>query len=181
MNEKTLKVPLEEWSAHVADPPQAADAADGVLLNFLPDERRRLTLQGVELFALHYYAPWLGVLVPERDRLGSLDVRYDPRDISRIYVRDPSDGQFRVGDAPRRRDGLADTMRASARSPRKTGNASAHGDRENRDLARDRGDRSRGTRDERADASLYESRGSRRGPRGAGGRGSEAIPDHGAQ
>lgn len=34
--------------------------------------------------------------MPERDRLGRLEIRYDPRDISRVYVRDPSDGQFRV-------------------------------------------------------------------------------------
>ncbi len=107
MNEKTLKVPLEEWRAHVPDPPQAADAPDAVMLNFLPEERRRLTQQGVELFALHYYAPWLGVLVPERDRLGSLEIRYDPRDISRIYVRDPSDGQFRVA---KRRDGATTSL-----------------------------------------------------------------------
>ena len=90
-----------------ADPPQAADAPDAVMLNFLPEERRRLTQQGVELFALHYYAPWLGVLVPERDRLGSLEIRYDPRDISRIYVRDPSDGQFRV---TKRRDGATTSL-----------------------------------------------------------------------
>ena len=29
-----------------------------------------------------YYAEWLGGLVPERDRIGKLEVRYDPRDIS---------------------------------------------------------------------------------------------------
>ena len=102
MNEKTLKVPLNEWSAHVSDQPAVADATEAVLLNFLPEKRRRLTPQGVELFALHYYAPWLGVLVPERDRLDKLEVRYDPRDISRIYVRDPCDNHFRVAT---RRDG----------------------------------------------------------------------------
>ena len=60
MNEKTLKVPVEEWSANVADLPQTVDAPEAVLLNFLPEERRRLAPQGLELFALHYYAPWLG-------------------------------------------------------------------------------------------------------------------------
>ncbi len=100
MNEKTLRIPLDEWRSRAAGPPPTVDAPDAVLLNFLPEQRRRLTPQGVELFALHYYAPWLGVLVPERDRLGRLEIRYDPRDISRVYVRDPSDGQFRV--TPRR-------------------------------------------------------------------------------
>ncbi len=105
MNEKTLKVPLAEWraSAHAADPPGVADTPDAVLLNFLPGAQRRLTPQGVELFALHYYAPWLGVLVPERDRIDKLEIRYDPRDISRIYVRDPGDKTFRVA---ARRDGV---------------------------------------------------------------------------
>ncbi|WP_036255246.1 Mu transposase C-terminal domain-containing protein [Methylocapsa acidiphila] len=102
MNEKTLKVPLAEWRAHAADLPGGADAPDAVLLNFLPGAQRRLTPQGVELFALHYYAPWLGVLVPERDRIDKLEIRYDPRDISRIYVRDPGDNTFRVA---ARRDG----------------------------------------------------------------------------
>jgi putative transposase len=103
MNEKTLKVPLTEWRAHIADLPEVADAPEAVLLNFLPGKERRLTQQGVELFALHYYASWLGVLVPERDRIGKLEIRYDPRDISRIYVRDPRDGAFRVAT---RRDGV---------------------------------------------------------------------------
>ena len=107
MNEKTLKVPLTEWNAHVADLPEVADAPEAVLLNFLPEKRRRLTQQGLELFALHYYAPWLSVLVPERDRLEKLEVRYDPRDISRIYVRDPGDNSFRVAT---RRDGVTASL-----------------------------------------------------------------------
>lgn len=107
MNEKTLKVPLTEWSAHVVDLPEVADAPEAVLLIFLPEKRRRLTQQGLELFALHYYAPWLGVLVPERDRLEKLEVRYDPRDISRIYVRDPADDSFRVAT---RRDGVTASL-----------------------------------------------------------------------
>jgi hypothetical protein len=48
------------------------------------------------------YSPWLSAVVPERDRLGRLEVRYDPRDISRVYVRDPETRQFRPVE---RRDG----------------------------------------------------------------------------
>ena len=107
MNEKTLKVPVKVWSAHVANSSDTTDSAEAVLLNFLPEKQRRLTPQGVELFALHYYAPWLGVLVPERDRLGKLEIRYDPRDISRIYVRDPADAKFRVA---MRRDGVTTSL-----------------------------------------------------------------------
>ena len=47
-------------------------------------------------------------------------------------------------------------MGAPARSPRKARDANSHGDPENRDLARDRDDRSRGARDEGADAALFE-------------------------
>jgi putative transposase len=59
-----------------------------------------LTPQGVSFGALDYYAPWLGKLVPERDRLGMLEVRGDPRDLSHIYVRHPHTGLFQP--APRR-------------------------------------------------------------------------------
>jgi len=51
-----------------------------------------------------YYAEWLGRLVPERDRIGKLEVRYDPRDISRVYVRDPHSGALLP---VARRDGVA--------------------------------------------------------------------------
>lgn len=73
------------------------------MLLFLPGARRRLTPQGVELFALYYCAPWLGVLIPERDRIDKLEIRYDLRDISRIYVCDPGDKTFSVAT---RRDGV---------------------------------------------------------------------------
>ena len=42
-----------------------------------------------------------------RDRLGRLEVRYDPRDLSHIYIRDPETSDFRsVG----RRDGRLDPI-----------------------------------------------------------------------
>ncbi len=40
--------------------------------------------------AIDYYSPWLGVFVPERDRLGKIEVRCDPRDLSHIYLRHPA-------------------------------------------------------------------------------------------
>lgn len=101
-NSKTLKVPMTEWHRNAARLPHFGDDPQGVLLSFLPGTERQLSPQGISLFALHYYAPWLGSFVPQRDRLGKLDVRYDPRDISHVYVRDPDTRQFRpVG----RRDG----------------------------------------------------------------------------
>lgn len=101
-NSKTLKVPLTEWQRNSAELPNPGDDPQRVLLSFLPGAERRLSPQGISMFAMHYYSPWLGILVPERDRLEKLEVRYDPRDISHIYVRDPETGQFRPVE---RRDG----------------------------------------------------------------------------
>ena len=101
-NAKTLKTPAAEWAQYSRDLPRLEDDAARVVLAFLPGAERRLSPQGVSLFALDYYSPWLGRLVARRDRLGRLEVRYDPRDISHIYVRDPETREFRsVG----RRDG----------------------------------------------------------------------------
>ena len=106
-NAKTLKTPAAEWAHYSGDLPRFEDDAVRVVLAFLPGAERRLSPQGVSLFALDYYSPWLGSLVPLRDRLGRLEVRYDPRDISHIYVRDPETREFRsVG----RRDGRLDPI-----------------------------------------------------------------------
>ncbi|WP_416333469.1 transposase [Agrobacterium tumefaciens] len=101
-NSKSLKVPITEWQRNATALPRFDDDPQRVLLSFLPIAERQLSPQGISLFALHYYSPWLGVLVAERDRLGKLEVRYDPRDISHVYVRDPETRQFRPVE---RRDG----------------------------------------------------------------------------
>lgn len=101
-NSKTLKVPFTEWQRNGAALPRFDDDPLRVLLSFLPGTERQLSPQGVSMFAFHYYSPWLGVLVPQRDRLGKLEVRYDPRDISHVYIRDPETRQFRPVE---RRDG----------------------------------------------------------------------------
>ncbi|MCB1533947.1 MAG: transposase [Rhodoblastus sp.] len=101
-NARTLKAPAVEWAHDSGSLPRFEDDPARVVLAFLPGTERQLSPQGVSLFALDYYSPWLGSLVPRRDRLGRLEVRYDPRDISHIYVRDPETKEFRsVG----RRDG----------------------------------------------------------------------------
>lgn len=101
-NAKTLKVPLAEWQRNAAALHDVGDDPQRVLLSFLPGAERQLSPQGISMFALHYYSPWLGIIIPERDRLGKLDVRYDPRDISQVYVRDPETRTFRPVE---RRDG----------------------------------------------------------------------------
>jgi len=101
-NPKTLKVPFVEWRRDSTNLPDFCDDPKRVLLSFLPGAERQLSPQGISMFALHYYSPWLGIFVPERDRLGKLEVRYDPRDISHVYVRDPETRLFRP---VQRRDG----------------------------------------------------------------------------
>ncbi|MFF2323959.1 Mu transposase C-terminal domain-containing protein [Agrobacterium sp. NPDC058088] len=102
-NAKSLRVPETEWERRSKDLPIFNDDPMRVLLAFLPGVRRRLSPQGVSLFALDYYASWLGSLLPRRDRMEKLDIRYDPRDISHIYIRDTETSVYRpVG----RRDGL---------------------------------------------------------------------------
>lgn len=101
-NSKTLNVPVTEWHRNRAALPHFDDDPQHVLLSFLPGAERQLSPQGISMFALHYYSPWLGALVPQRNRLGKLEVRYDPRDISHLYVRDPETRLFR---AVERRDG----------------------------------------------------------------------------
>jgi putative transposase len=101
-NSKTLKVPITEWRQNSNNLLRFEDDPQHVLLSFLPGTERQLSPQGISMFALHYYAPWLGVLVPQRDGLGKLEIRYDPRDISHVYVRDPETRQYRPVE---RRDG----------------------------------------------------------------------------
>ncbi|MER9876818.1 transposase family protein [Mesorhizobium sp. M0195] len=102
-NAKTLKVPATEWNRLAHDLPRFDDDPMRVLLAFMPGAERRISPQGVSKFALDYFSPWLGSLVPRRDRLGRLEMRYDPRDISHIYIRDPDTREFRP---VARRDGL---------------------------------------------------------------------------
>lgn len=101
-NQRTLKVPAAEWDRQAPDLPRFDDDPMRVILAFLPGSARSLSQQGISMFAQDYYSPWLGALVPQRDRLGKLEVRYDPRDISHVYVRDPETREFR---AVERRDG----------------------------------------------------------------------------
>lgn len=101
-NPRKLTTPLDEWRRRCDGLPRPVDDPMAVLVNFMPRELRRISPQGVSLFAIDYYEPWLGRLVARRDRLDKLDVRHDPRDVSCVYVRDPDTGRFRP---VRRRDG----------------------------------------------------------------------------
>ena len=102
-NARKLTVPVLEWERRLPPTDRPVDERDHVLLNFLPRKTRRISPQGVSLFAIDYFEHWLGPLVARRDRLAPLGLCYDPRDISQIYVADP---ETRVWRPVRRRDGV---------------------------------------------------------------------------
>ena len=60
-------------------------------LSFLPEQERTLRPTGIHLFGLRYWSPALSADVGRSER--RLLVKYDPRDMSRIFVRRPS-GNF---------------------------------------------------------------------------------------
>lgn len=102
-NARKLTIPRLEWERRRPPTDRPIDDPEHVLLNFLPRTTRRISPQGVSLFAIDYFEHWLGPFVPRRDRLAPLDLCYDPRDISRIYIADPD---TRVWRPVRRRDGV---------------------------------------------------------------------------
>jgi putative transposase len=83
--------PLARWRNGVAEhgePPAVADP-QAFVVDFLPVLRRRVTREGIVADHIAYYADALRPLIAERDRLGPVLVRRDPRDLSRVWVLDP--------------------------------------------------------------------------------------------
>lgn len=64
--------------------PRTPSDPERLALEFLPSVSRAITRQGVVLNRIHYYEPFLEPLFDIGDR--KLVVRFDPRDLSRIYV-----------------------------------------------------------------------------------------------
>jgi putative transposase len=60
------------------------------LIDFLPLERRRVRREGVSLNSIYYWSDVLRSFIAEPERMV---VRYDPRDLSRVYLLAP-DGQY---------------------------------------------------------------------------------------
>ena len=60
-------------------------------VSFLPDEERKLRPDGIHLFGLRY---WSSALTADVGRVEEkLLVKYDPRDLARVFVRRPT-GNF---------------------------------------------------------------------------------------
>lgn len=56
------------------------------LLDFLPFEHRKVRRDGIRLFNIRYYDPVLSVWMGDDARL---PVKYDPRNLSRVFVQAP--------------------------------------------------------------------------------------------
>jgi putative transposase len=88
--------PIDAWQRrldsarvrHPADP-------ERFYIDFLPFERRLIRRDGIQLFRIHYWDNALSVLAGRSDQ--KLLIRYDPRDLSKVYVKDAgSDGYLAV-------------------------------------------------------------------------------------
>lgn len=84
--------PQSRWEEAVAGgfTPRAVPPsyAEDVLLDFLPSAKRQLGRTGIQFKRLRYWAPWFGPLV--RKGAGSVEIRFDPRDMSYIWVLGPA-------------------------------------------------------------------------------------------
>jgi putative transposase len=86
----TLRQPPEQaWNERLAQRATAIrhpqDSAR-FLLDFLPGERRRIRRNGIRIFNIHYWDNILSPLAGRSDQ--RYLVRYDPRDLSRVFLRD---------------------------------------------------------------------------------------------
>lgn len=89
-----LKVPpITAWEngIRVREPLRQVSNAKQFFCNFLPAERRLIRRDGIRLFNIHYWSNVLSPLAGRSER--PVLVKYDPRDLSRIYVSD-GDGQY---------------------------------------------------------------------------------------
>lgn len=62
--------------------------AEDVLLAFLPSAKRQLSRTGIHFKRLRYWASWFAPLIRKGE--GSIEVRFDPRDMSYIWVLAPT-------------------------------------------------------------------------------------------
>ncbi|WEX91792.1 DDE-type integrase/transposase/recombinase (plasmid) [Sinorhizobium garamanticum] len=84
--------PIAVWREHEGEIPlRLPQDRMRFWLAFLPEQERTLRPTGIHLFGLRYWSPALSADVGRSNR--RLLVKYDPRDMARIFVRRPS-GNF---------------------------------------------------------------------------------------
>lgn len=81
--------PIAVWREHENDIPlRLPQDRLRFWLTFLPEQERSLRPTGIHLFGLRYWSPALSADVGRSDR--RLLVKYDPRDMARVFIRRPS-------------------------------------------------------------------------------------------
>ncbi len=84
--------PIAIWRDHEGETPlRLPHDRRRFWLTFLPEEERTLRPAGIHLFGLRYWSPALSGDIARSNR--RLLVKYDPRDMARIFIRRPS-GNF---------------------------------------------------------------------------------------
>ncbi|HZS45371.1 MAG TPA: Mu transposase C-terminal domain-containing protein [Blastocatellia bacterium] len=89
------EIPVRRWEQSIAEwPPRLPSQADDlkILLGFL--EHRKLGRSGIELFGLHYNSPDLSVLRRAVKSHEKVRLKYDPNDISTVYVWDQLKNEY---------------------------------------------------------------------------------------
>ncbi|MBP2310218.1 Mu transposase C-terminal domain-containing protein [Azospirillum melinis] len=87
----TLQLPpMTAWEDAVARRPtpvrHPADP-ERFLYDFLPFEKRKVTREGIRIFNIHYWDSILSVWAGQTD--SRMPVKYDPRDLSRVFLQAP--------------------------------------------------------------------------------------------
>jgi putative transposase len=101
------KTPLAAWQedAETMTPPRDPLDETEFFLSFLPAVPRQIRRDGIHFYNIRY---WDNVLSPWAGRLKEpLLVKYDPRNLSRIYVQDPSGRHWPVPYADLRQPPIA--------------------------------------------------------------------------
>jgi putative transposase len=102
------KTPLASWQEGVANrkqPPRYPGCGEEFFLDFLPAEPRRIQRDGIHFHRIRY---WDSVLSPWAGRLKKdLLIKYDPRNLARVFVRDPNGKHWPVPYADLRQPPIA--------------------------------------------------------------------------
>lgn len=91
-----LQSPLAKWADGIAmhGSPKAVVNPESFLVDFLPVKRRILGRAGFVIDHIAYFSNALKPWIARRHELGKFTIRFDPRDISRIWVLDASVGSY---------------------------------------------------------------------------------------
>lgn len=90
------KSPAAAWAAGIAaaGPPRLPADPEAFVLDFLPFKDRVVRREGVRLFNIHYFDGALAPLLDSSDR--KYRVKYDPRDMSSVFVELHGRGHIRL-------------------------------------------------------------------------------------